>query len=107
MTSCLSDMRTVRPQGLTFRITQLYGLRSTKPSQGRNRLIPRYDGVFTSRLRHNDLTNMQWKMTIGWFLIHEYYPLIIGLSCGIVSPSVTDNRNRETVIPISLMARLG
>ncbi len=27
MTSCLSDMRTVRPQGLTFRITQLYGLR--------------------------------------------------------------------------------
>jgi len=23
----LSDMRTVRPQGLTFRITQLYGLR--------------------------------------------------------------------------------
>ena len=27
MTSCLSDMRTVRPQGPTFRITQPYGLR--------------------------------------------------------------------------------
>src|SRR5258708_26061328 len=84
MTSCLSDMRTVRLQGMTFRITQLYGLRvwylRIQPSlQGRNRLSPRYDGVFTSRLRHNDLKNMQWKMTIGWFLILEYYPLIIGL----------------------------
>jgi len=27
MTSCLSDMRTVRRQGRTLRITQLYGLR--------------------------------------------------------------------------------
>ena len=27
MTSLLSDMRTVRPQGLTFRITQPHGLR--------------------------------------------------------------------------------
>jgi hypothetical protein len=27
MTSCLSDMRTVRPQGRTFRITQPHGLR--------------------------------------------------------------------------------
>jgi hypothetical protein len=37
---------------------------STKHSQRRNRLIPRYDGVFTSRLRHNDLKicngNWQW-----------------------------------------------
>jgi len=29
MTSCLSDMRTVRLKGLTFRITQPYGLRVT------------------------------------------------------------------------------
>jgi len=28
---------------------------------------------------------MQWKMTIGWFLILEYQPLIIELSCSIVS----------------------
>jgi len=29
MTSLLSDMRTVRPQGLTFRITQPHGLRAS------------------------------------------------------------------------------
>src|SRR5271167_313992 len=29
MTSCLSDMRTVRPQGRTFRITQPHGLRAS------------------------------------------------------------------------------
>jgi hypothetical protein len=50
---------------------------------------------------------MQWKMAIGWSLIPEYYPLIIGLSGNIVSTIDADSRNRETVIPISLMAKLG
>src|SRR5580704_9816101 len=61
MTSCLSDMRTVRPQGPTFRITQPYGLRvsylRTHPSlrKGLNRIFPGYHGVFTSRLRDNEV----------------------------------------------------
>ena len=48
MTSLLSDMRTVRPQGPTFRITQPYGLRDLylgmPPSfrKGLSRIFPGY-----------------------------------------------------------------
>src|SRR4029077_17611103 len=51
MTSLLSGMRTIRPQGRTFRITQPHGLRvaylGTLPSlrNGLNRIFPRYDSV--------------------------------------------------------------
>jgi len=62
-------MRTIRPQGLTFRITQPHGLRVSylrmHPSLRNelNRIFTGYHGVFTSRLQDNGCIRQDGMMT--------------------------------------------
>src|ERR1700738_793258 len=61
MTSCLSDMRTVRPQGRTFRITQPHGLRVSYLGtllglcNGSNRISYRISRRLHVDIRDNDI----------------------------------------------------
>jgi hypothetical protein len=66
MTSCLSDMRTVCPQGLTFRITQSYWRarmvfkNASGLCNGLNQIFTGYYRVFASRLL--SLDGQAWVM---------------------------------------------
>src|SRR5271166_5797052 len=86
MTSCLSDMRTVRPRGRTFRITQPHGLRpsylGTLPGlcNRSNRIVTGYRADYTLPYEKTILRCARKKQLISF-----YCPKIFVLSAAFTS----------------------
>jgi len=106
MTSLLSDMRMVRPQGLTFRITQPHGLRICIWGQGKpidraahTIVCPLLDGRgdFAMRLLISELIDTSpWKRGSDCRSVSLFHDLFNSASERPSTPSEADDHHDES-----------